>query len=55
MIWYEAGIVSKPLNTESRKQHHAKAQGLLFYDAKGVREITTGIIPIGDAKCRRGR
>ena len=38
----QAGIVSKRLNAESRKQRHAIAQGLQFSDARDLREIRPG-------------
>jgi len=51
----QAGIVSKPLNTESRKH----SQGLEFFDAKDLREIRPGSPPtgrqmqVGEVKSRR--
>jgi len=40
-----AGIVSKRLNVESRKQYHTIAQWLLFSDAKNLGEIPTESLP----------
>jgi len=37
-----ADIVLIQLNTRSRKQRHAIAQGLLVFDAKNIDEIQTG-------------
>jgi len=38
----QVGVLLKRLNVASRKQHHTIAQGLLFPDAKDLREIRPG-------------
>ena len=43
----QVGTVSKPLNTESRKQRHTIAQGLPFSDAKNFHKIRPGSTPTG--------
>ena len=43
----QVGVLLKLLNTGSRKQHHTIAQGVLFSDAKDLREIRLGSTPTG--------
>ena len=41
----QVGVLLKRLNTGSHKQNHTIAQGLLFFDAKDLREIRPGSPP----------
>ena len=46
-VCHKVGVLPKWLNIESRKQHHTIAQGLKFFDVKGLCEIRPGSIPTG--------
>ena len=43
----QVGVLLKRLNVESHKQYHTVAQGLLFSEAKHLREIPPGSPPTG--------
>jgi len=42
----QIGVLLKRLNVGSHKQHHTIAQGILFSDAKDLREIRPGSPPM---------
>ena len=50
----QIGVLLKRLNVGSHKQHHTIAQGLLFSDARDLREIRPGVIPYEAAECSWG-
>jgi len=43
----QVGVLLKRLNVGSHKEHHAIAQGVLFSEAKDLREILPGLPPTG--------